>query len=95
MPQPSCPGSGEAAVEVDRLVRPVEVADAEMDDAGLDPAAVVGGSPDALGQGGEIRSRAGSCISAATQAGISICTLTEAGGIALAKSNASTLSAKA
>ena len=77
-------------------MRPVEVADAEMHDAGLDPAAVIGGSPDPLRQGGEIGRAQVRCISAATsQAGISICTLTEAGGIALAKSNASTLSEKA
>ena len=34
--------SGEKVVDIDRLVRAVEGADAEVDDAGCDDAAVVG-----------------------------------------------------
>ena len=43
-------GKREHLIDVDRLMRAVEVADAEMDDAGRDGAAVIGRARDALGQ---------------------------------------------
>ena len=45
--------AGQEIVEIDRLMRPVEGADAEMDDARRHRARIVGGPADRLGQAGQ------------------------------------------
>ena len=47
------PRQGQDLVDVDGLVRPVEITDAEVGDAGLDLGSIIGGLRDGSRQGGE------------------------------------------